>query len=80
MKATDWKERQEAINELEQYIITHPNSLGSNLVKVRKNKSIKLILKVHNFFKRIMHPPIFIIFSDAYWYDPYDIDVVSVNY
>ncbi|XP_019850510.1 PREDICTED: crescerin-1-like [Amphimedon queenslandica] len=34
MKATDWKERQEAINELEQYIITHPNSLGSNLVKV----------------------------------------------
>ena len=35
MKATDWKERQEAINELEQYIMTHPNSLlGSNLVKV----------------------------------------------
>lgn len=35
MKASDWKERQEAINDLEQLIMSNPISLGSCLVKVR---------------------------------------------
>lgn len=34
MKASDWKERQEAITELEMFIQSYPMGLGSNVVKV----------------------------------------------
>ena len=34
MKENDWNERNQAITELEVFIMTHPGGLGSNIVKV----------------------------------------------
>lgn len=48
MKANDWKERQEAITELEELIVANPNCLGgSNLVKVRICLIIKSSVNTH---------------------------------
>lgn len=34
MGANDWNERNQAITELEKFIVTHPSGLGSNITKV----------------------------------------------
>ena len=34
MKANDWKDRLEALDEMETFVLANPNSLGASLVKV----------------------------------------------
>ncbi len=34
MSANDWNVRNQAISELEKFILTHPSGLGSNITKV----------------------------------------------
>ncbi len=44
MKGNDWNERNQAITELEMFILKNNNGLGSNIVKV----NIHVIIIVHH--------------------------------
>ena len=46
MTANDWKERQEAISELESFIMSHQIGLGFNIIKVKNLHNTLLCISI----------------------------------